>query len=221
MKPLGLLTIGQAPRDDVVPEIRSLLPADVEIIQAGALDGLSSEEIAHHRPTQGTATVVTRLADGREVMVDKGFVHQRIQELAGRLADETSAIGLLCSGSFPSFPCSVPFIVPNRLLQGVLPNLEKGKALGVIVPSEQQIQPAVDELLSWGVDAVGRAVSPYTESHQVGRAAEELARLEVSALLMHCFGYDLNMRNAARRAYPGPIVLIRSLFARVLAEFLS
>lgn len=221
MKPLGLLTIGQSPRGDVVPEIRSLLPRDVEIVQAGALDGLSYEEIARRRPRDGTATFVTRLADGREVMVDKEFVHQRIRELAGRLADETSVIGLLCSGSFPSFPCSVPFIVPNRLLRGVLPELEQGRVLGVVVPSEQQVRPAVDELRSWGIDAVGRAVSPYRESDRVPQVAEELAGLGVSALLMHCFGYDLSMREAARRAYPGPVLLIRSLFARALAEFLS
>ena len=41
---IGALTIGQSPRTDVIPEIQEFL-GGAEILQAGALDGLSRAEI--------------------------------------------------------------------------------------------------------------------------------------------------------------------------------
>ena len=46
MKKLGLITIGQSPRTDVLPDIEPIFGPDVELHQAGALDGLTREEIA-------------------------------------------------------------------------------------------------------------------------------------------------------------------------------
>ena len=43
MKRIGAITIGQSPRVDVVPEMQQILGPDVEIVQAGVLDGLSPE----------------------------------------------------------------------------------------------------------------------------------------------------------------------------------
>lgn len=45
MKNLGVVTIGQVPRVDLVPEIRSILGEEIQIIEKGALDGLSLKEV--------------------------------------------------------------------------------------------------------------------------------------------------------------------------------
>jgi len=45
MSRLGAVTIGQSPRTDIIPDLRTVLGAEVEIVEAGALDGLSPEEI--------------------------------------------------------------------------------------------------------------------------------------------------------------------------------
>src|SRR5438045_3055262 len=37
MQTVGLITIGQAPRSDVVPDMRAIIGADVEIVEVGAL----------------------------------------------------------------------------------------------------------------------------------------------------------------------------------------
>ena len=42
---IGALTIGQSPRNDLIPEIEAFFKG-AEIIQLGALDGLSKEQIA-------------------------------------------------------------------------------------------------------------------------------------------------------------------------------
>ena len=49
-KKLGVITIGQSPRSDVVPEIIPYLGDNVEVIEAGALDGLTYEEMKNIKP---------------------------------------------------------------------------------------------------------------------------------------------------------------------------
>jgi 3-methyladenine DNA glycosylase AlkD len=44
-KKIGMITIGQSPRVDIVPEMQEILGTDVEILEAGALDGLTLEEV--------------------------------------------------------------------------------------------------------------------------------------------------------------------------------
>ena len=64
MKKIGAITVGQSPRVDLIPEIQPILGDSVEIIQAGALDGLSKEEIAKFVPRPGENVLVSRLTDG-------------------------------------------------------------------------------------------------------------------------------------------------------------
>ena len=42
-KIIGMLTIGQTPRDDITPMFKEILGPDYEIIEAGALDGTSGK----------------------------------------------------------------------------------------------------------------------------------------------------------------------------------
>ena len=50
MTKIGLITVGQAPRSDVVPDMAAILGGDVEIVEAGALDGLGHDQIAPLAP---------------------------------------------------------------------------------------------------------------------------------------------------------------------------
>src|SRR5204862_569081 len=80
---LGTLTIGQAPRPDVVPIIDRYVSAEVRRIHRGVLDGLSHAEIAaRYEPEGGEPELVTRLQDGTEVVLwrrrMKGGVQQAL-----------------------------------------------------------------------------------------------------------------------------------------------
>ncbi|HHE47772.1 MAG TPA: AroM family protein, partial [Candidatus Acetothermia bacterium] len=95
MRRLGVVTIGQSPRDDVVPELRALLPKNVIVVETGALDGLSKEEIPP--PQAPERTLVTRLSDGTELQVDKAFVHGRLEAAVRSLETRVDLIAYLCS----------------------------------------------------------------------------------------------------------------------------
>ena len=68
---VGLVTIGQSPRDDVVGEMRSILGSGIKISQRGALDGLAGMEIAKLKPGKNDLPLSTRLRDGSIAAVVK------------------------------------------------------------------------------------------------------------------------------------------------------
>jgi len=218
MTRIGLITVGQTPRDDVVPEIRQLLPQDIEIVQAGALDGLTLKEISLHPPKSEEKTLVTRLASGQEVVVDKEFIYERIERIIHSLEKEVELLGLLCSGTFPRLSSQVPLLLPHLLLQGFLVALSLSGPIGVVVPSPKQIAPAVQEIRNLGIPAIGAAVSPYTEGHRVVETARSLVDQGAAAILLHCFGYSFSAKAQVQLSTRRPVILVRSLFARALAE---
>src|SRR5688500_18507552 len=98
MRMIGAITIGQAPRDDVVPEMEKLLGAGVRVLQEGALDGLSRSDIAALGPAQGDAALITRLTDGSEVIVAMRNLLGPPQACLDRPAPQTEACVILCAG---------------------------------------------------------------------------------------------------------------------------
>src|SRR5204863_499772 len=61
---VGLITIGQSPRVDVVPDMAKVIGPGVEIREAGALDGLDRAQIDALAPGAGDEILVTRPCDG-------------------------------------------------------------------------------------------------------------------------------------------------------------
>ena len=50
---IGAVTIGQSPRTDVMADMKAILGEEVEVLEAGALDGISMEEIKQMEPAKG------------------------------------------------------------------------------------------------------------------------------------------------------------------------
>ena len=61
---IGAVTIGQSPRVDVTPDILPIFGEGVELLQAGALDGLTKEQIRSMAPLETDYVLVSRLNDG-------------------------------------------------------------------------------------------------------------------------------------------------------------
>jgi len=71
---IGAVTIGQSPRVDIVPEFRAAAGLELEIVERGALDGLSPDEIRTLAPGRGSI----ERTPGRENMegtAEEGFVY--------------------------------------------------------------------------------------------------------------------------------------------------
>lgn len=220
MSTLGAVTIGQSPRTDIIPELRTVLGPEVEIVEAGALDGLDPDEIRALAPARDDTVLVTRLRDGSGVRVAHRHVVPRLVRQVEALARQVDAVLLLCTGSFEPFRTSRPILYPERLLFGLARAVAADGHLGVITPDEGQVE---EQRSRWGGVArrvTIRAASPYAESARLPALARELAEAGADLIVLDSLGYSLAMKQTVRQAAGRPVLLPRTVLARAAAELL-
>lgn len=221
MQRIGLVTIGQSPRIDVVPDLRGFLPNGIELIEVGALDGLSSTEIAAHLPTSKDRTLCSRLADGMEVLIDSEFVHHRLRKVIHRLESDVNLIAVLCSGDLPKIRAGIPVLLPYELICGLLLSLSVAKRWGILVPKPDQVVPAVVGLNARGIEAVGDSLSPYVQGDCLEGAVRRLCTQGVDAILLDCIGYSRKMEERTRIESGKPVVSIVSVVGHTLSTLVG
>src|SRR5258708_8686084 len=171
---IGMVTVGQAPRGDVVPDMAALLPG-VEIPEAGALDGLDRPATARLAATGDDEILVTRLADASSVFVGKSHVLPRVKARIAALEDQGVALTvLLCTGAFPRMAARRPLLEPQQVLLGVLRGLSHPGRLGVLTPSERHVPQTTARWRADGFDAAAAPLSPC-EGHDPAPLARTCA----------------------------------------------
>jgi len=221
MKKLGLVTIGQAPRTDLVPEIKQILGENVKIIEKGALDGLTIKEVEALYPRQGDEVLVTRMVDGTEVKVAEREIFPRLKNQINNLEREgINTIFLACTGEFPNFGSTSLIVRPQKVLHHVVSSLAEGLTLGVIIPDELQVASAKERWSTAAKKVLVEPGSPYAEKESIEKAAKMLATLGVDIVVMDCMGYTLQMKEIVQRHIKKPIILARSISAKVVSELL-
>ena len=223
MTKLGVLTIGQAPRaDGLARDVARVVGHEFEVVEKGALDGLTAAEVSRLAPAEDDDLLVTLLSDGTPVRVGKRTILRGLQEQAARLEDDGVAATLLaCTGRFPDFGHQRPLLQPQATLYGVVKGLANERRIATMPPLREQSEMAGREWAALGVaDVVVVAADPYgPDPHRaVAAAAARAERSGAGVLFMDCFGFDLEMRDTAAANFTGHIVLARSMAARVLAE---
>jgi len=218
---VGMVTIGQSPRVDVISEIKELIFGDIEIVEKGALDGLTLKEVERFKPKEDDEILVTRMRDGTEVTTGRSFILSRLQEKISELGKEdVTLIALLCSGEFPRLQSEKPLIMPDKLVSGVLSSISIEGRLGVMVPLQRQVNSAIEAFQGLGFRTIGVGASPYKDGEAIVEAAEGL-KGEVELIVMNCFGYNLEMKRKVREITGRPVILVRSLLARTLGELIN
>jgi protein AroM len=218
---VGLVTIGQSPRSDVVPDMAAVLGPGVDIREAGALDGLQRSEIQALAPTGGDEILVTRLADGSSVFLGKqkivGLVEQRIAALERGGATLTA---LLCTGAFPKLRATRPLMQPHPVLLGTLRGLSWSGRLGVLTPSVPHVPQTEARWRRDGFDAVVAPLSPYEEEDPAAlrRAADAMRAGGAGLIVMDCMGFRRKSRDELRGLTGVPVLLANLLVARLIAE---
>jgi protein AroM len=223
MTKIGIVTVGQAPRPDVVPEMTAHLGPRVDVMECGALDGLSRLEIEHLAPGPGDEILVTRLVDGRSVFVAKKRVVDLVQARLAELDAQGSALNvLLCTGNFPPLASVAPLIEPEKVLLGVLRGIRYAGRLGVVTPSVPHVPQTEARWRAQGFDVVVAPLSPYEEQDEgaMGRAAATLREGGAGLVVLDCMGFREPERACLRALCGTPVLVANLLIARVAAELL-
>lgn len=221
---IGLITIGQAPRDDIVPDMLAQLPFEVEPLQRGAIDGLTLDEVSELAPRDGEPWAVSRMQDGTEVRLAKRELIPRMQRRVNEL-EETGVdlIVPLCASDWSALECRVPFINPGGALTSVVrAMLRPGGTLGAIAPTQAQSELAKDRYAQAKMPAVTTYAQPYTDSEERQRqcvsAGEMLARSEVDLIYMSCMGHNQEMRSVVREVSGKPTVTSNGIITGLIAQ---
>lgn len=223
MKKIGAITIGQSPRVDVTSDIMGIL-GDIELIEAGALDGLTKDDIAKFKPEEGDYVLISRLNDGSSVVFAERYILPRLQDCINRLeAEGASLIMFFCTGDFPdNFTSNVPLIFPCKLLNGLVPALTTSSEIAVITPTPEQVPQCLDKWEKYVKTAHAVPASPYGEPAELERAAEEISKMaNVDLVVMDCIGYSAAMKHKVAEITGKNIVLSRTLLAHVAAELIN
>jgi protein AroM len=223
LKKIGMITIGQSPRADVVPEMREVLGSDVEILEAGALDGVSLEEVKRFSPKGRDYILCTRMSDGTEVVVAKRFIAPRVQKCIDLLSQRgAEIIVFICTGHFPPFSSKRLFIEAQKIVDHFILALHgENERMGLLIPLSGQMKQAKKKYDRLKGRVIIKAASPYAPEDEISMAAEELKRADPHVIVMHCIGYTQAMKERVMEITGKPTVLARSLVARTLKELLS
>jgi protein AroM len=216
MRRAAFVTIGQTPRTDLVPEIREWLGGQIEIDERGVLDGLSADEVAAMAPRPGHHRLVTRLADGSEVVLRKDLVHAWLQAVFEAVAaDDFLCTVLLCTGHFPPFRVGGLFLEAQSIVDDSVAAIARhARSIGLMVPLEEQIEefhfrPAAGQTLK------ASYASPYSPG-RLEQASSDLA--DTDLIVMHCMGYTEAMRQTVAAVAKRPVLLARRLVAAAVAQ---
>lgn len=217
---IGAITIGQSPRVDVTPDIKAVLGERFILIERGALDAFSYDYVCEQlSPQAGDTVLVSRMRDGRQVVLAEEKIMGLLQNCISDLeAQGCEAIVMLCTGKFPQFEHQTLLIKPQMLLQTMTKGLAGDRLVGVLVPNAAQIERVTSWWQNYGVQVTLVAASPYQDIQGICKAAEELKKRNPDVIFMDCMGYSVAMKEKVRAICQKPVLLPRTVIARIIKE---
>lgn len=222
---LGTLTIGQAPRRDVVPIIEKHVPAGTRLAHRGALDGLTRADVAaQFTPDADEAALITSLHDGGSVLLSRARMRDQVQRVVHRLEEDgCDVILVLCTGTFEGLESRKAWLVePDHIIPGTVAGLVERRQLGILVPIAGQI---TSEAAKWQLLArppLFAFASPYGDDGDdaVRRAGEELKARGAEGILLDCIGFTERHR-AMVTPLGLPVILSNAIVAKAVGELLE
>ena len=191
---VGAVTIGQAPRPDLLEPLLARLPADVAVVEVGALDPLGPDDLP--KGCDGAYPLTTRLRDGRTVTLDEAF----LAPLAQAAVDEAERRGatttlLLCAGGFPDVRARGVLVRPFDAAVAELRSFG-ARRIGVVVPIAAQAAPSEAKWRAAGFDPVVIVGSPPALDAPTG----------ISAVVLDYVGHSVADVAALRAALTIPLL---------------
>lgn len=222
MKTLGLITIGQSPRADITPDLEPIFGPDIKLVQAGALDGMTAQDAATLAPEEGDEVLISKLQDGTAVLLGERRIIPRLQQCVDELERQGAALILfLCTGTFPAFESRIPLVFPCEVLNGAVPALTSRSRIAVIAPKEEQRRQCMEKWTRFVQSVQVVCASPYGLPEELDQAARAAAELDADLVVLDCMGYTADMKKRVQELSGKPVVLSRTLAARVVMELLA
>lgn len=215
-RPLAVVVLGETPSNHAA-EMRNWIPVD--IIEVGVLDGLSAMELETLEPTTAEDLLVAERRAGQVAHVSCAAAGIRIQQCIDWLERHDVAATLIaCTGHFGGFHHSRPLLYAEKLVHAGVTALAKGTTLGLLIPDARQANSVRKNWSWWEADIL---IAAAHSCDDVTEAASSLEANGAQIIVLLCMGYNLATKEAAQRRVTIPVVLARSLAARIAGEFVA
>jgi protein AroM len=215
---VGIVTIGQSPRSDVVPDIAARLPAGTPVIERGALDDAGPADLARLTPGPGEEVLVSRMRDGTEVAMAEARLLPLVQDAVDHVTGRGAAVvAVLCTGTLPHLRCPGPLLLPGPMVRNLVAAAASGGRLGVVVPAAAQTGPVRADWEPVAGPVLVLAASPYGPPAELARAAGALAAFGPDLVVLDCLGFDGPMKQTVAQAVGVPVILPRMVLAGAIA----
>ncbi len=222
MGKIGFLTIGQAPRDDVVSEMSLLLPSGLEIIQAGALDGLTPEQIKLLAPAGKEFPLATRLSQGRSVVVSREKIIPLLQAQIHKLESiGIDILALLCTENFPEITSTKTLLQPFLIMKQEVESMPRPMKAVVLTPLEAQKEEARKKWEAPGLEVLTAAMNPYATHQDLQPMIQIIKQEKATIIIFDCIGYPLSLAQSLCHQSGLPYLLPRSSLALTIRRLLQ
>lgn len=201
---IAVITMGQAPRPDVMQEIRPLL-GDAEHDEFGALDNDSDALIESLAPRGDELRYTTQLRDGRHVIVDAAFVTRRVEALVADLDSRNYDLLILAmTGMRARLSTRTPHIHGQDTLDAWISALTASNSrIGIIFPLASQQSAASESdygtMLKSSLATIGGG-----QSSDLTEAIDRVSGADL--IVMNSVGYTGEMAQQVARTSGKPVV---------------
>jgi len=190
-KKTALIYIGQTPRPDITPEMKTYLDGICHVTEIGVLDPFTAEEIAEMAPRNKDKVLITKLRNGLSVFVDEDIIHRLMGETIEELQQGNyNACAVMCTGSFPKLPRLIPLVTSDDAFHRELDMGDTVRCIGVLVPAENQQKFFASLYQQKGKNVITNYASPYGAVETILEAAKKLKAEGADCICLDCMGYN-------------------------------
>lgn len=219
MTKVGFLTIGQTPRSDIIPTFTEIFNKDIKIVERGALDSLNEAELLTVLARNEKNTTISRLRDGRSIIIDRRKLPPLLQMELSKLEQEVDMVIVLSTDDFSNLKCEKPIIYPNRIVTQMISAMADQPKLGLIIPLEEQRSAMLKKWEDISEDITIAVASPFDYGN-FEEAARYLRDYRVDLIVLDCMGYNEEHRQVVRKESGILTILPRTLVAGIVLEYL-
>ncbi|MCX8995824.1 AroM family protein [Rhizobiaceae bacterium BDR2-2] len=208
------VSVGQSPRRDLIDEMLKNLDVPIEALEIGALDGLSAQHIDALRVRPGETSIISRLADGSDIVLSKPRIGERMAEIVAAFSPKQyDLVVMLSTGLFRDFESTCPTVNAQRAIESAIISLAAhGAVVGLIQPLEQQIHELdIPALSPYRVLA---AYGREGDRSLLARALMDLSGSEI--IVLNSVSFTEADRETVARASGKPVVLARRIVASAI-----
>lgn len=221
---LATLTLGKAPRRDLLPLLLEHLPEE-NIAHFGLLDGLSAADIEQrYGPVAGEKVTMTHMEDGSFVILSAAKVEASLQKLITRLeAEGFENILVLCAGEYKTLKTSSAVLLdPYRMLPPLVNAITDGHQVGVMVARKEYLGEQGYKWQSLSSRPRFAVANPWVKhDDELIDAALQLQEQGADVVVLDCLGYQQRHRDFLQKLLGIPVLLSNVLLAGLAAELVA